>query len=127
MFVLQNAPTESGEVAGLSIRRLELKSETAKFDLTLFAEEQEGGGLRLDFNYNTDLFDAATVERLAGHFEVILAGATADPAARLWDLPLLPAAELRQVVDGWNQNGTAAAPFRSIAQLARRAGGENAR
>ncbi|MBW8767778.1 MAG: AMP-binding protein, partial [Geodermatophilales bacterium] len=49
------------------------------------------------------LFDAATVERLAGHFTTLLTAAVAAPGRRLSALPLLTAAEEREVLGAWNQ------------------------
>ena len=51
--------------------------------------------------YNTDLFDAATIERMLGHFRTLLEGIVADPDQRLSELPLLTAAERQQLAD-WN-------------------------
>ncbi|HEX4964088.1 MAG TPA: MupA/Atu3671 family FMN-dependent luciferase-like monooxygenase [Thermoanaerobaculia bacterium] len=73
-----------------------------KLDLAVHALEL-GEGVRLDLEYRTDLFDAATVHRLLGHFRTLLEGAVADPDAPLWELPLLTPAEERQVVAAWNE------------------------
>ncbi len=62
---------------------------------------EEGDGLLLSFEYATDLFEAATIERLAGHFQTLLAGAVAAPGRRLSELPLLTAGE-RQQLAAWN-------------------------
>ena len=78
MFHLQNAVTEELSLSGLSMRPLEVETQTAKFDLSLsMAESKEGLAGR--FNYNTDLFDAASIERMAGHFECLLEAAVANP------------------------------------------------
>ena len=52
--------------------------------------------------YNTDLFDAITVERMAGHLLVLLGGIAADPDRPVGELPLLSEAERHQVLVGWN-------------------------
>jgi len=106
MFVLQNAPASAPEVAGLRLTPLETDTGTAKFDLTLMLEESSEG-LRGWWNYNTDLFDAATIERMVAHFENLLRGAVADPARRLSTLPLLTAAERAQLA-AWNDTAPAA-------------------
>jgi amino acid adenylation domain-containing protein len=72
----------------------------AKFDLTLEVW-RDGDGLALSFGYDTGLFTAATVADLADRFAVLLGSVAADPATRLAALPMLPAAEHRQVVHGW--------------------------
>ncbi len=80
---------------------------TAKFELTL-ALAGDGDGLAGGLEYNADLFDAATARRMAGHLAILLAGAVADPDREVADLPLLAAAEARQVLTDWNAT---AAPF----------------
>ena len=60
------------------------------------------GGLVGVWEYSTDLFEAATIERLRAHFQTLLEGIVADPQRRLSELPLLPEAEWQQVVVEWN-------------------------
>ena len=52
--------------------------------------------------YNTDLFDGPTIERMLGHFETLLAGIVADPKRRLSELPLLGESEQKQLLVEWN-------------------------
>ena len=52
--------------------------------------------------YNTDLFDEATIERMAGHFATLLGGIAADPGGRVSDLPLLTEKERRELA-AWNE------------------------
>jgi amino acid adenylation domain-containing protein/non-ribosomal peptide synthase protein (TIGR01720 family) len=101
MFILQNAPATARELRSLSISQIETESGTATCDLTLTAAEM-ADGLGLAFEYNTDLFEAATIERLAGHFRTLLEGIVADPDQRIWNLPLLTEAERRQA-EQWNR------------------------
>jgi non-ribosomal peptide synthetase component F len=67
MFSLENAPMESVALSGLTIEPLEIAIDIAKFDLTLSMEETERR-LKGRLEYNTDLFDAATIARTIGHF-----------------------------------------------------------
>ncbi|HVT94309.1 MAG TPA: amino acid adenylation domain-containing protein [Bryobacteraceae bacterium] len=60
-------------------------------------------GLTLDCDYNTRLFDEATVSRWLGHYETLLAGLAADPAQPVSRLPLLSAAEQNEMAVLWNQ------------------------
>ena len=80
MFILQNAPRQTLALPGLTLRRLEVDSGTAKFDLTLSMTES-ADGLRAVWEYNTDLFEAATHRRLQGHFQTLLEGIVTDPRA----------------------------------------------
>ncbi|MDQ6606649.1 MAG: amino acid adenylation domain-containing protein, partial [Actinomycetota bacterium] len=65
----------------------------ARFDLTLFVEEERDGQLELAWEYSTDLFDAPTIERLARRFVRLLEGALADPRQPIGELPMLDQAE----------------------------------
>ena len=101
MFILQNGPRQKLELAGLNLEELEFDSETAKFDLTLEMREEDEG-LSCAFEYSTDLIEAETVARMAGHFQSLLEGIVADPGQRLSDLPLLCAAERHRLLVEWN-------------------------
>src|SRR6185436_6298764 len=69
---------------------------------SLFLNEQKGGFFGL-WEYASDLFDATTVERMAGHFERLLSGAVDHPESRVSELPLLSPAERHQLLD-WNDS-----------------------
>ena len=101
MLVLQNMPLGSMELPGLTLQALPTDSGSAKFDLTLTFVE-EGGRLHGELEYDTDLFDAGTVERMAAHFKCLVDGVLADPGAALGALPLLGQAERQQLLHGWN-------------------------
>src|SRR5947208_2632751 len=68
MFALERAPLESVTWPGFKLTQLELDSGTAKFDLTLYMVEG-AGGLTARMEYNTDLFDPATIQRMLTHFK----------------------------------------------------------
>jgi amino acid adenylation domain-containing protein len=91
-------------MGGLALESFTQEQRTAMFDLTLTMVEA-GGELSSHWNFNTDLFDTATIERMAGHYEALLRSLAADPSARLLDLPLLPEAERRQLLEEWNDTG----------------------
>ena len=100
-FVLQNAPMPALEVPGLSLSLLAVHTKTTKFDLTVELVETPEG-VYGNFEYNTDLFDAATITRMVGHFQTLLQGIVAHPEQRLADLPLLIPAERQQLLIEWN-------------------------
>ncbi|HEX8184157.1 MAG TPA: amino acid adenylation domain-containing protein, partial [Blastocatellia bacterium] len=116
MFVLQNAPGKALELPGLTFKTLDVDNGTAKFDLTLIMWDFEN---RLDavFEYNSDLYDAATIKRLAGHFENLLEAIVAAPNQKLSALPLLAASERDEVLYGWNDTETSYGEFRPITSL----------
>src|SRR5262249_53593978 len=106
LFALQNAAAGPLELPGLELKAAGLPSGTPKLDLT-FALGETAEGLAGDVEYSRDLFDGATIERLAGRFERLLAGIVAEPHGPLSDLPLLSAAECQQVLVEWNDTATA--------------------
>ncbi|MDF5713916.1 MAG: amino acid adenylation domain-containing protein, partial [Rhizonema sp. NSF051] len=58
------------------------------------------------WEYNTDLFDASTIERMSGHFVTLLEGIVANPVERIAQLPLLTESESQQLLVEWNQTQT---------------------
>ncbi|HKV07487.1 MAG TPA: amino acid adenylation domain-containing protein, partial [Thermoanaerobaculia bacterium] len=103
-FALQSTPLGAVEVPGLRFEPMTPESGTAKFDLTLLLSES-GGGLAGVLEYNRDLFDGATVQRMVEHFLHLLTGAVADPRLRLSELPFLSPAEIHQRLE-WNDTTT---------------------
>ncbi|MFN8517203.1 MAG: amino acid adenylation domain-containing protein [Chloroflexia bacterium] len=100
-FLYQNTPATQFQLAGLTAEPIDTGCVAAKFDLTLVMEETERG-LTGELEYNTDLFDAATIARLHGHFETFLAGIVANPEMPVSKLPLLTEAERHQLLVEWN-------------------------
>ncbi|WP_427156903.1 amino acid adenylation domain-containing protein [Aliinostoc sp. HNIBRCY26] len=105
MFVLQNAPMSEIELSGLNLSLLENDNGTAKFDLTLFMEET-AAGIVGTFEYSTDLFEADTIQRMAQHLQILLAGIVSDPQQQIWELPLLSEAE-KTLLAKWNDTQVA--------------------
>ncbi|MBF8799474.1 pyoverdine non-ribosomal peptide synthetase PvdD [Pseudomonas aeruginosa] len=93
--------TPEVQLEDLRLEGLAWDGQTAQFDLTLDIQEDENG-IWASFDYATDLFDASTVERLAGHWCNLLRGIVANPRQRLGELPLLDAPERRQTLSEWN-------------------------
>ncbi|MFQ5420302.1 MAG: AMP-binding protein, partial [Anaerolineae bacterium] len=101
MFELQETPLDGLHLGGLQIDLLPVETGTAKFDLSLTMTNTETG-LTAEFEYNTTLFAPETICRMAGHFQVLLAAIAADPEQSITTLPLLTAAEQRQLLVEWN-------------------------
>ncbi len=93
-------------MAGLDVEELPVDITHSKFDLTV-AVVDEGPTLLGELRYNTALFDADRMERMAGHLLTLLTAVTAQPGARLSELPLLTAAEYRRTVEEWNDTAVA--------------------
>ncbi|HEX7771422.1 MAG TPA: condensation domain-containing protein, partial [Pyrinomonadaceae bacterium] len=102
VFVLQNAPRAELELTGLKLQRVDIDGQAAKFDLTVAAEETSEG-LLVRLEYDTDLFLPETITRLGQHWQQLLEGVVQQPQTRLMSLPLLSAAERRQVLVDWNR------------------------
>ncbi|HEY2153727.1 MAG TPA: condensation domain-containing protein, partial [Vicinamibacterales bacterium] len=105
-FVLQDVSLDSIALPGLVVQPLEEEVTSARFDLEL-SITQRAGGLSATLNYATDLFEAPTIERLAGHFVRLLEELVADPARRVSEVSLLSDAERAQLVTGWNDTAVA--------------------
>jgi len=104
-LALQNVPQHKLELPGLTLAIETPDSGTAKFDLTLVLSEQPAG-LRAEVEYCSDLFEAATIARMLGHFRTLLEGIVADPGRRLSELPLLTEPERHQLQVEWNDTAT---------------------
>src|ERR1700687_1354981 len=82
-----------------------LKTSTSKFDLTLSISETENG-LNGLMEYNTDLFEAATIKRLCRHYGTLLEAIARDPDQSISTLPLLSERERNQILYEWNDTRT---------------------
>jgi len=116
MFVLQKVPTPNGpgleafalgdvgikrDVSGLILESLDLEQRVVQFDLMLMLAEVDGE-LRASLQYNSDLFDASSITRLASHFHCAAESIATNPAQRIFDVPLLTDSERHQLVYEWN-------------------------
>ena len=97
MFSLQNTPTLAANMVSADPRMAEVGTGTAKFDLALLMGES-AGTVTGAAEYNTDLFDAVTIERLVEHFLNLLGSAAADPGRRLSELEISSGAERQQLL-----------------------------
>ncbi len=103
MLVLQNTEGAGTKVSlpGLDIKWLDQSYPFAKFDLTLDLCERDSQ-LHCMWEYATDLFEAETIGRMAGHFEVLLKAIIENPQQPISKLPLMTTAEIQQL-QLWNQ------------------------
>ncbi|HKG80964.1 MAG TPA: amino acid adenylation domain-containing protein [Pyrinomonadaceae bacterium] len=117
MFALHDAPEQALELPGLELSLIEAHNRSAKFDLTVIMiphyEQAVGVGERIAdgsittlIEYNTDLFDGATIERLWRHYLNIIEAIAKNADLRLSSLPLLSAGELDLQLRWWNQTST---------------------
>src|SRR6266850_652409 len=115
LFAVQNAPKSTFTLSGLKLQELLILGQKAKFDLSLYVGETEEG-LRLTFEFNTDLFNYSTITRMGRHFETLLEGAVSNPDQPLSSLPLLDNAEQHQLLVEWT-NTSVDYPRRCIQEL----------
>jgi non-ribosomal peptide synthetase component F len=101
-FVLQNLPIDVVELPGLTSEPFPVPAIAAKFDLTLEMSEAPEG-LRASLSYNTDLFDASSIERLIGHFSQLLQGIATNPDQKLANLDMLAPEERALLLCGFNR------------------------
>ena len=101
MFILQNAPKQIIDLAGLTLEELEFDSGTAKFDLTVEMAEMDEG-LACAVEYNTDVIEQTVVLRMLGHFQMLLQSVVDDPGRRVLDFSLMDEEERRRLVVEWN-------------------------
>ncbi|WP_197321891.1 non-ribosomal peptide synthetase [Saccharomonospora sp. NB11] len=94
-FVFQNIPVPEFDVGGLRLELMDVESTTARFDLELQVFER-ADGLDGYFEYNSELFDAATIDRLGAHLKVLIDNLLTDPDQPILDIALLTEEEERQ-------------------------------
>jgi amino acid adenylation domain-containing protein len=99
VFGLHNLAQEQPQLSaeGLSIEVLPVRIQKAKFDLSLIMAELDGQ-ISGSIEYRTSLFEPATIARMAGHFETLLNSIILNPDQRISELPVLNAAERRQLL-----------------------------
>jgi amino acid adenylation domain-containing protein len=102
VFGLQNAPQPEPGLPDLTLSPVDVEPETSKFDVTLFMVAT-GSRLVGTAEYNSDLFDAAAIKRMVGHFQNLLEAVVAQPSLALASLPLLSPGEQRQLLSEWNE------------------------
>ncbi|MEB3357178.1 MAG: amino acid adenylation domain-containing protein [Synechococcales bacterium] len=104
MFALQNAPMQAIALQELEWQPLSMASGTSKFDLTLSMRPTDTG-LKGVLEYRVDLFEADTIQRMAGHLCTLLEAICAEPKSPIAKLPLLTEVEQNQL---WQWNLTQA-------------------
>jgi amino acid adenylation domain-containing protein len=106
MFVLDNTPMETIEVSGLSLNPLQIEGKISAFDLSMHLEAR-GDTIKGSLEYNTDLFEEATIKEMAHCFRTLLEGIIDNPDQRLTRLPLMSEAERHQLLSAWRGSATA--------------------
>jgi amino acid adenylation domain-containing protein len=116
VFSLENIPNPIIELADLTITQFNIDPQTSKFDLTLALVETPAG-LGGYWEYNTDLFEDATIERMSCHFQTLLKVIVADSTQSIAQLPLLTAPGKQQLLIDWNDTKIVHGDDKCIHQL----------
>ncbi|NEP32739.1 non-ribosomal peptide synthetase [Moorena sp. SIO3B2] len=116
MFSFHDSPLSDLKLPGLEMSLYEaLSNQSAKFDLdvvTIPRSEQRVGqgstaegeeGITMIWEYNSDLFDGTTIERMMGHYQILLEGIVANPSQKLSQVPILSPDQEHQLLVDWNQ------------------------
>ena len=106
--VLFNHQRQLGEsversLPGLTVERMDWQQHTAQFDLALDTEEQ-GEQLHASLTYASDVYDAATMTQLGGHWLNLLRAVVREPQQRIAALELLEPCEQQALIEQWNPN-----------------------
>ncbi|MBW4667899.1 MAG: non-ribosomal peptide synthetase, partial [Cyanomargarita calcarea GSE-NOS-MK-12-04C] len=102
IVVFENYPVDTSlQQRNTSIEISNIRGfERTNYPLTVIVAP--GSELSVRFSYDADRFDSDMISRMLGHFQTLLTGIVANPQASIWELPLLSAAEQRQLIFEWN-------------------------
>eukprot|EP01062_Namystynia_karyoxenos_P005080 TRINITY_DN11792_c3_g1_i3.p1 TRINITY_DN11792_c3_g1~~TRINITY_DN11792_c3_g1_i3.p1 ORF type:complete len:1441 (+),score=544.22 TRINITY_DN11792_c3_g1_i3:278-4324(+) len=106
MFMMHQMEKKEVEVPGLSISLQMAEGRIAKWDMSMICQEHSGG-MTIDLEYNTDLFDRSTAERMLGHMRRALHFLGSSPAKPAHRVTLFSPAERHQLVAEWNDSARA--------------------
>ena len=105
MFVLDEDPGDSRAMSALELDGVDLAKHFARTDLVMTGYKGRDGFF-FWVEYNTDLFEHATIERMLAHFVQLLEGIAADPDRRLSELPMLSPDDVGRLTRGWNETAS---------------------
>jgi amino acid adenylation domain-containing protein len=113
-FIFQRSFIANADYGDWTLTDIPSVTPGAIYDLNFFMVERPDGW-RLSCEYNTDLFEQATVEALLARMQVVLTGIADDPERPLSALPVMIEEERQRVLVAWNDT---AAPFPAEATVA---------
>jgi hypothetical protein len=103
---MKNVPRRQAEIAGVEIEHVLQDNAPSPFDLSLEFEVKPDGGLDGSLQYNRDLYDEATITRMACHYQVLLGEMLEKTDSPISELELLLPSEKQMLVHDWNNTGT---------------------
>jgi amino acid adenylation domain-containing protein/thioester reductase-like protein len=102
LFVLQNVPWTVLQLGAAKMLAFDVDSAAAQFEMSLVLAETDSG-MEGSIVYNKGLFDAESVTRMIGHYQMLLNGMVAEPSQSIALLPLMSVQEKKQVIEEWNE------------------------
>ncbi len=102
MFAVQKAPESAIDLKNIAATSMDVHSGTSKFDILLEMQELTRG-MQCLFEYNTDIFDEDTAERLVKHFTTLIGNLVKTPDTAVDQVPLLTDDERQRILVEWNQ------------------------
>ena len=115
-FIFQRSFIQNETYGGLRLIDMPSRSAGALYDLNFFMVERPDGW-RASCEYNTDLFEQATVTALLRRFETVLSGIAADPARPISAIPVMTEAERQTLLTDWNRTEAAYPANQTVVQL----------
>ncbi|HET6975216.1 MAG TPA: amino acid adenylation domain-containing protein [Pyrinomonadaceae bacterium] len=116
LFALQNTPLPQIDLAGLRMRLEDVTSGTTKFDLALEMTEDRDELIGA-WQYDTDIYSAATIQRMAAHYQTLLESIVTDPNCGIYELPLMTIDEQRALLTEHNATQVAYPPHTLLHEL----------
>ncbi|HEY6226590.1 MAG TPA: amino acid adenylation domain-containing protein, partial [Verrucomicrobiae bacterium] len=101
MFALESGYVDEQLLPGLRVEEFLVETGTAKFDLTLVAQEKRGA-LNLIAEFDSDIYSTAMIQRLLGHFENLLKSIAAQPEMHISKHDFLSDTEKKRLLIEWN-------------------------
>ena len=105
MFVLENFSIDRFDLPEINLTPQLVERGTSQFDVSLSMWETREG-LRGYWEYNTDLFESSTIDRMTDHFQTLLSAIVANPDCAVAELPILTEKERYQLLVEWNNTQT---------------------
>jgi non-ribosomal peptide synthetase component F len=116
MFGLQNVQRETLELPGLTLALVGSDNKTTRTDLGLNLIETQST-ITGNLQYNTDLFDQTTIQRMTTHFQQLLESVVENPDGQISQLTLLTEQEKQQQLIAWNDTAVEYSRYLTLPEL----------
>ncbi|HLP62487.1 MAG TPA: amino acid adenylation domain-containing protein, partial [Candidatus Deferrimicrobium sp.] len=123
MFTFMDTPGGELRLPGLELELLPAHNHSAKFDINVVVvppqeqESGESGEILVEWEYNTDIFDASTIERMVSHYNRLLNEGLNHPEKALSNLPMLPDEEIEKILFEFNDTKSVYPREKTIPEL----------